>query len=90
MVTFTPLGQENGIRPNKGQGDRLLENIINFRVKNIYFSSFHRKMAVRIPKRFLWVDSLPKNFSGANPARVRKLPIGENSTPLSLNFTDYF
>ena len=90
MVTFTPLGQENGIRPNKGQGDRLLENIINFRVKNIYFSPFHRKMAVRIPKRFLWVDSLPKNFSGANPARVRKLPIGENSTPLSLNFTDYF
>jgi len=26
-------------------------------------------MAVRIPKRFLWVDSLPKNFSGANPAK---------------------
>ena len=40
-------------------------------------------MAVRIPKRFLWVDSLPKNFSGANPAWVRKLPIDENGTPLS-------
>ena len=26
-------------------------------------------MALRIPKRFLWVDSLPKNFAGANPAK---------------------
>ena len=88
MVTFTPLSQKSGIKPNKGRGDRFLENIINFKVKNIHFFSFHRYMAVRLPKRFLWVDSLPKNFSGANPAWVQKLPIDEIT--LNLHFTDFF
>ena len=90
MVTFTPLSQKSGIKPNKGRGDRFLKNIIDFKVKKIYFFSFHRYMAVRIPKRFLWVDSLPKNFSGANPAWVRKLPIDEISIPLNKHFTDFF